>query len=250
MPDGTLVARDRGTPQGGVVSPVLSNLFLHYVFDEWMRKHRPEVRFERYADDILVHCGSEAQALMLREVIEQRLAECRLRLHPDKTRIVHCKNSQRPGNYPNQGFDFLGYGFGGVSSRNLDLAVGERRMERCIWSSALLSARRPPNASARLSVIGPSLGGQNALWRRSLSGSIGHYEAGSTTTGGIGGHGCTMSSSIWRKLYCGGPVRNSHAWGAVFSGRQDGCGAFGVKPQSSLLIGRCLRLAPAGRDEP
>ena len=111
MPDGTQVARDRGTPQGGVVSPVLSNLFLHYVFDEWMRKHWPEVRFERYADDILVHCSSEAEALRLREAIEQRLAECRLRLHPDKTRIAYCKSSQWPGSYPNLGFDFLGYSF-------------------------------------------------------------------------------------------------------------------------------------------
>jgi RNA-directed DNA polymerase len=85
--DGTLVAREKGTPQGGVISPLLANLFLHYEFDEWMRRNYPHIPFERYADDIIVHCKSETQAKQRRDAIEQRLGECNLQLHPEKTRI-------------------------------------------------------------------------------------------------------------------------------------------------------------------
>ncbi|MFM0162511.1 group II intron reverse transcriptase/maturase [Paraburkholderia sediminicola] len=90
MPDGTVMQPDKGTPQGGVVSPVLANLFLHYVLDRWMQKHHPDVPFERYADDAVYHCQSEAQARLLRQELEARLAECKLALHPDKTKIVYC----------------------------------------------------------------------------------------------------------------------------------------------------------------
>jgi RNA-directed DNA polymerase len=119
-PDGSLTPREQGTPQGGVISPLLANLFLHYAFDEWMRRSWPQLRFERYADDIIVHCSSEAEALAVRQSIEQRLAECRLRLHPQKTKIVYCKSSKRPGNHPNIEFDFLGYRFGPRSWRARD----------------------------------------------------------------------------------------------------------------------------------
>ena len=111
MPDGTLVARARGTPQGAVVSPVLANLFLHYVFDRWMRRNCPDIPFERYADDAICHCRSEAQARDLRQALETRFSECALRLHPEKTKIVYCKDANRPGSYPEQVFDFLGYTF-------------------------------------------------------------------------------------------------------------------------------------------
>jgi group II intron reverse transcriptase/maturase len=109
MPDGTLVNRERGTPQGAVVSPVLANLFLHYAFDCWMRREHPDIPFERYADDAICHCPSEAQALELRQALEQRFAECRLQLHPQKTKVVYCKDANRPGQYPERSFDFLGY---------------------------------------------------------------------------------------------------------------------------------------------
>lgn len=109
--DGTLVAREKGTPQGGVISPLLSNLFLHYAFDEWMRRNHPHIPFERYADDIIVHCKSETQVKWLRDGTEQRLGECKLQLHPEKTRIVYCKDNHRRGNYLNEKFDFLGYTF-------------------------------------------------------------------------------------------------------------------------------------------
>lgn len=111
MPDGTVQERERGTPQGGVISPLLANLFLHYAFDGWMTRHHPEVPFERYADDIICHCESEAQAQALRAELESRLAECGLKLHPEKTKIVHCADSHRPEQGRPCRFDFLGFTF-------------------------------------------------------------------------------------------------------------------------------------------
>jgi len=118
MPDGTLAERKQGTPQGGVISPLLANLCLHYAFDRWMTEHHPDVPFERYADDIICHCVSEAQACALKGALEQRFMQCHLELHPHKTKIVYCKDANRPGNYPEQRFDFLGYTFRPRSSKN------------------------------------------------------------------------------------------------------------------------------------
>jgi len=91
--DGTLVARDRGTPQGSAISPLLANLFMHYAFDIWMADKFPAVRFERYCDDVVVHCGSEAEARQVRAGIADRLAQVGLELHPDKTRLVYCRDA-------------------------------------------------------------------------------------------------------------------------------------------------------------
>jgi len=110
-PDGTRMERTKGTPQGGVVSPLLANLFLHYAFDLWMHRTYPNVRFERYADDGVVHCRSEEEARSVLEAIRGRFAECGLELHPEKTRIVYCKDDDRPGQYEHVAFDFLGYTF-------------------------------------------------------------------------------------------------------------------------------------------
>jgi len=110
-PDGTIKASNLGTPQGGVISPLLANLFLHYAFDVWMRKNFPEVQFERYADDVVCHCVSESEAKRLRVAIERRLGECQLELHPEKTKIVFCKEQSRQGDYPVYSFDFLGFTF-------------------------------------------------------------------------------------------------------------------------------------------
>ena len=104
-------SRERGTPQGGVISPLLANLFLHYVFDAWMAENFPAIPFERYADDVVVHCKSEAQARFILGKITQRLRECKLEAHPEKTKIVYCKDDDRPGGYSNEHFDFLGYTF-------------------------------------------------------------------------------------------------------------------------------------------
>ncbi len=109
--DGTLVERTKGTPQGGVVSPVLSNLFLHYAFDLWMGRTFPGVLWCRYADDGLVHCKTEQQAKAVLAALTARFAECGLQLHPEKTRIVYCKDGKRRRQYPNTTFEFLGYDF-------------------------------------------------------------------------------------------------------------------------------------------
>ena len=111
LEDGQLVARDTGTPQGGVISPLLANLFLHYAFDAWVGRSFPGVSFERYADDIICHCRSEREALALRRVLERRFVDCRLVLHPEKTKVVYCKDTNRKGGYPICRFDFLGYTF-------------------------------------------------------------------------------------------------------------------------------------------
>jgi group II intron reverse transcriptase/maturase len=118
LEDGSLEARDKGTPQGGVVSALLSNLFLHYVFDQWMHKHYPDIPFERYADDGICHCKTLAQAQQLRAALERRFAECHLELHPQKTRVVYCKDDDRRGTYPDHSFDFLGYTFRPRRSKN------------------------------------------------------------------------------------------------------------------------------------
>jgi len=110
-PDGARDERTKGTPQGGVISPLLANLFLHYAFDLWMQRTFPRVHFERYADDAIVHCGSEWQARSVLEAIRGRLAQCGLELHPVKTRIVYCKDDDRPRKYEHVAFDFLGYTF-------------------------------------------------------------------------------------------------------------------------------------------
>ena len=111
MPDGTLVQREKGTPQGSVVSPILANLFLNYVFDRWMQRKFPACPFERYADDALAHCASEKEAKKLLAALQKRFAECGLQLHPEKTKIVYCKDANRRANYPEQSFDFLGFTF-------------------------------------------------------------------------------------------------------------------------------------------
>jgi RNA-directed DNA polymerase len=111
LEDGSLVSREKGSPQGSVISPLLANLFLHYAFDEWMKRNYSATPFERYADDIIVHCRSEKQARFIKTIIEKRLLQCKLELHPEKTKVVYCKDDQRRGNYPEQKFDFLGYTF-------------------------------------------------------------------------------------------------------------------------------------------
>jgi RNA-directed DNA polymerase len=109
--DGTLVERQLGTPQGGVVSPILSNLFMHYAFDLWMARTHSDLPWCRYADDGLVHCRTEQEAQTLKVELQARLAECRLEMHPTKTKIAYCQDVKRRGRYPNTKFDFLGYCF-------------------------------------------------------------------------------------------------------------------------------------------
>jgi RNA-directed DNA polymerase len=109
--DGALTERTRGTPQGGVVSPLLANLFLHYTFDVWITRNLRSVRFWRYADDGVIHCKSLAQARLVLDRIGERFRECGLELHPDKTKIVYCQDINRQAVYPDVQFTFLGYTF-------------------------------------------------------------------------------------------------------------------------------------------
>jgi len=109
--DGTLEPRSKGTPQGGVISPLLANLFLHYAFDLWMQRNYPSIAFERYADDAVVHCRSRREAELVLAAIRDRFAQCSLELHPVKTRIVYCKDDDRRGEHEHVSFDFLGYTF-------------------------------------------------------------------------------------------------------------------------------------------
>jgi RNA-directed DNA polymerase len=111
LPDGTLAERDRGTPQGSAVSPVLANLFMHYAFDSWLVREYPGVGFERYADDAVVHCVTERQAREVLAALAERLESVGLRLHPDKTKIVYCKDAKRRGSFEHTAFTFLGYTF-------------------------------------------------------------------------------------------------------------------------------------------
>ena len=109
--EGALIERTAGTPQGGVISPVLANLFMHYAFDEWMKRTYPYCPFERYADDTVIHCKTEAQARFILDKVNERMQQCRLELHPQKTKIVYCKDKDRTGDYGCTEFDFLGYTF-------------------------------------------------------------------------------------------------------------------------------------------
>lgn len=109
--DGSRLPRDSGTPQGGVVSPILMNLFMHYAFDSWMKRSYPQCPFARYADDAVVHCRSQKQAEDMMQMIASRLEACRLMMHPEKSKIVYCKDSNRTKAFPQVQFTFLGFTF-------------------------------------------------------------------------------------------------------------------------------------------
>lgn len=111
LPDGSEQKRTAGTPQGGVISPLLANLFLHYAMDVWLQRNAPDVAFERYADDAVCHCRTRKQAEELKEALQRRFNECGLTLHPKKTRVVYCKDSNRNEHYPTIQFTFLGFAF-------------------------------------------------------------------------------------------------------------------------------------------
>lgn len=116
--DGTQAQPTKGTPQGGVISPLLANLYLHYAFDNWMTRSFPGVKFERYADDIVIHCATEEETRAVETALKERLQECGLTLHPEKTKVVYCKDDNRNGWYPTKKFTFLGYTFQSRRAQN------------------------------------------------------------------------------------------------------------------------------------
>lgn len=144
MPDGSLAQRDKGTPQGSAVSPVLANLFMHYAFDVWMARNFPDCPFERYADDAVVHCRTEKRAREVRKALEERMGEVGLRLHPDKTKVVYCKDDNRRGDYSGPvSFDFLGFTFRARSVKG--------RHGRFTGFSPAISTRSKAKVSAEVS---------------------------------------------------------------------------------------------------
>ncbi len=111
MQDGLIKSREKGTPQGGVISPLLANIFLHFTFDKWMEKNHPNMPFERYCDDAIIHCSSEKQAKFIKQSVAKRMKDCKLELNEDKTQIVYCKNQIHTEKHKAVSFDFLGYTF-------------------------------------------------------------------------------------------------------------------------------------------
>jgi len=112
--DGKVIHPITGCPQGGVISPLLANMFMHYAFDMWMDRNFPYTPFERYADDAVIHCRTEIEAEKILKALDERMKTCKLELHPQKTKIVYCKDKDRINEYSNVEFDFLGYTFKGV----------------------------------------------------------------------------------------------------------------------------------------
>jgi RNA-directed DNA polymerase len=130
--DGSIAARVKGSPQGGVLSPLLANLYLHHAFDQWMSKHFPINPFERYADDIIVHCDTLDEAKHLLASIRQRLAGFELELHPEKTKLVYCKNYKRKEDHEHNSFTFLSYSFQPRAMRNY-----QRKTKFTVFSAAI-----------------------------------------------------------------------------------------------------------------
>ena len=214
--DGQLVQREKGTPQGGVISPLLANLFLHYAFDRWMAKRSiRKLPFERYADDAIVHCRTEGEAQEVRAAIAARLQECGLELHPEKTKIVYCKDDDRRRTYPNEKFDFLGYTFRPRRSKNRkgkyfinfspavsDKAVKAIRAEIRSWNL-------PSSAVTSRSKICPGC-------------SIRSSEVGSNITGGIIARRSIRRCVNWIVAWPVGPIGNTRSCAVICAGRHIG----------------------------
>jgi len=129
--DEGVVERTTGTPQGGVLSPLLANIYLHFAFDMWLKKHYPQIPFARYCDDAIVHCRSEKQAMYIRDRIADRMKECRLELNMNKTSIVYCKNELHSERHKKVSFDFLGYTF---QPRKCRTKTGDRLLFQPVMS--------------------------------------------------------------------------------------------------------------------
>jgi RNA-directed DNA polymerase len=173
--DGTIVERTKGTPQGGVVSPVAANLFLHYAFDVWMQRTYPGVPWCRYADDGLVHCKTEEEAQAIKAALQARLAECGLEMHPEKTHIAYCKDANRQGQYPNTKFDFLGYTFRGRMVKHRKSNVRFLSFSPAVSASALKSMRARIRQSNLRNKSEISLQDISRLYNPVLRGWIAYY---------------------------------------------------------------------------
>lgn len=158
--DGGITARTKGTPQGGVISPLFANIYLHHCFDKWMDEVNPQNPFERYADDIVIHCSSKEEAGQLLEKLKVRMHQHELELHPDKTKIVYCKNYLRKDTHDNNSFTFLSYSF---QPRTVKDKFG--RINRIVMFNAAIS--QPAKASIRSKlreVLNPQWSNQTLTW--------------------------------------------------------------------------------------
>ena len=220
--DGALVHRTKGTPQGGPISPLIANVFLHYGFDLWMTRTFPGALFERFADDVVVHCVTERQARQVREAIGHRLADVGLELHPDKTRIVYCKDSNRRLDYDRVSFTFCGYTFRprkaynkteGKAYTSFLPAVGPGKLTEMRRKVSVLADRpahdfdpQGPRRPGQSGDAGLALVFHRVLPDRGDPGVQAHRRAGS----------------------CAGPGRSTNGWNAAADGRTNGskgCGS-------------------------
>jgi len=158
--DGSITARIKGTPQGGVASPLLANIYLHHAFDMWMDEENPQCPFERYADDIVVHCGSKEEAEQMLNKLRTRMEQYELTLHPEKTRIVYCKNYQRNENNDNESFTFLSYSFQPRARRD---KFG-RKKTFFVFSGAISNAAKTSIREAIRGVMKPRWSQQTLEW--------------------------------------------------------------------------------------
>ena len=158
--DGSIATRTKGTPQGGVISPLLANVYLHHAFDIWMNEENPQCPFERYADDIVVHCSSKEEAERMLEKLKARMAEYELTLHPEKTKIVYCKNYQRIENNDNESFTFLSYSFQPRARRD---KFG-RKKTFFVFSGAISNAAKTSIREAIRGVMIPRWSQQTLEW--------------------------------------------------------------------------------------
>jgi RNA-directed DNA polymerase len=158
--DESIITRAKGTPQGGVISPLLANLYLHHGFDKWMDEENPQSPFERYADDIVIHCSSKAEAEVLLGKLRERMQQYELELHPEKTKIVYCKNYQRNETHENNSFTFLSYSFEPRTIRSR-LYVKKRLV---IFSAAICQQAKTGIKEKLREVLTPRWSNQTLTW--------------------------------------------------------------------------------------
>ena len=158
QPDGGLMKREKGTPQGGVISPLLANLYLHEAFDQWMEKEHRANPFERYADDIVIHCSTRENAEQLLELIRDRMQQYKLQLHPEKTKIVYCKDYRREEQHENRSFTFLGFG---LQPRTMRSKMGGRFL---VFRAAISQQAKTSIRQAIGAVIQPSRYKHSIVW--------------------------------------------------------------------------------------
>jgi len=158
--DGSIAARTKGTPQGGVISPLLANIYLHHAFDKWMDETHSQCSFERYADDIVIHCSSKEEAEQMREELKTRMQEFELTLHPEKTKIVYCKNYQRTEKHDSKSFTFLSYSF---QPRTVKDKFG-RAKHLLVFSAAICNAAKTSIRTAIKEVLRTQWSTQTLEW--------------------------------------------------------------------------------------